>query len=224
MPMSALAPVRRPRALAARLWTVTGLLGFAALLTMVLTTEGVAEGDRPVLRWLIDHRTGWLSRALEVVSSPAIAVGVPALAFVGALTVGLVRRRWRPLATLAVAFCGGALLSTGLKLVIGRARPSTASMFGTQASGWSFPSGHTLLTSVLLGALVLLAWPHLRTRARRFLACAGAATAAAVMGLSRLYLGDHWLTDVLASYALAAIVLGATAWLTARTTRGEEQS
>jgi undecaprenyl-diphosphatase len=202
-----------PRAARARwpvLWLIAGPVVCAVLSVMVATSEGLAEGDRPVLRWLTGHRTAPVTRLMEVVSSPAVAVLVPAAVFAATLAVGVVQRRWGPLATVALAFGGASVLSVSIKTLIRRARPATADMLGTPASGWSFPSGHTLLTSALLGALVLLLWQRTSRPTLRIVATTAAVAAALLMGLSRMYLGDHWLTDVLASYALAVSVLAAT--------------
>jgi undecaprenyl-diphosphatase len=84
-------------------------------------------------------------------------------------------------------------------------------MLGTPASGWSFPSGHTLLTSAPVGALVLLGWRRTGGLLARVVGGAAAVSAALLMGMSRLYLGGHWPTDVRASYAPAVSTLVATA-------------
>jgi undecaprenyl-diphosphatase len=67
------------------------------------------------------------------------------------------------------------------------------------------------LTSALLGAVVLIGWRRSSSGPVRAVTVVTAAAAALLMGFSRMYLGDHWLTDVLASYALAVSVLAGTA-------------
>jgi undecaprenyl-diphosphatase len=88
-------------------------------------------------------------------------------------------------------------------------------MLGVPESGSGFPSAHTLVFTALAGAAALVAWRATASMGMRALAVSAAAVASAAMGASRLYLGDHWFTDVLASYALAGAVLAAVAALTA---------
>jgi undecaprenyl-diphosphatase len=190
-----------------------GLLSCAAILGMVTTTEGVAEQDGPVLGWLSSHRHPSVTLLLEFVSSSTVTVLVPAAVLIATLMVAVTRGAWRPVATVLLTFGAASGISLALKVSIQRARPSTAVMLGTPASGWSFPSGHTLLTSALMGALVMLVWRRTSKVIVRVVAATGAVAGALLMGVSRLYLGDHWLTDVLASYALAVSSLAVTAVL-----------
>jgi membrane-associated phospholipid phosphatase len=192
-------------------WLSVGLLAWTALFVMVATAEGLAEEDRPVLRWLTAHRHPAVTWLMRLVSSPAVAVLVPVAVVAATLAVGAVQRTWRPLVTVVLAFGGASVLSWGTKTLVRRPRPPAEDMLGSPASGWSFPSGHTLLTSALLGSLVLLFWARTTGPVVRSATMTAAVAAALLMGLSRMYLGDHWLTDVLASYALAVSVLAATA-------------
>jgi undecaprenyl-diphosphatase len=121
--------------------------------------------------------------------------------------VGLwVRRQGRLAVLVAVAMAGAALLSGLLKVVVDRARPVVPDPV-YHAGGGSFPSGHALTSFTALALLVLLVGPHLTRRARALLVAAAALVAVAI-GLSRLMLGVHYLTDVLGGWLLAAL------WLT----------
>ena len=76
----------------------------------------------------------------------------------------------------------------------------------------SFPSGHTLNSTVFLGLAVILLLPLIHRRASRIASMAGAMLLALAIGWSRIYLGYHWTTDVIASWLLAlAILVGAAA-------------
>ena len=86
------------------------------------------------------------------------------------------------------------------------------------ASGSSFPSGHTTAIVVLAGCVLLLAGPFLSTRGRSWFWILAPLIALAV-GLSRLYLDQHWLSDVLASWALGVLIVSIVAALTHRTKR-----
>jgi membrane-associated phospholipid phosphatase len=106
---------------------------------------------------------------------------------------------------------GAVLLAELVKVVVGRARPATATMLGVPESGPGFPSAHTLVFTALAGAVALVVWRTTSSVGVRAVAVTGAAVTSAAMGASRLYLGDHWFTDVLSSYVLAGVLLTAVA-------------
>jgi undecaprenyl-diphosphatase len=190
------------------------LAGWAALLGMVLSREGLAEDDGPVLGWLVRHRTAGWTATLEAVSS-GTTVAVVVLAAAGvASAAALTGRSWRPLVTLALAGGSAAVTSSALKALVGRSRPATSVMLGAPETGFGFPSGHTLITSALVGAAALVVCRAAVRPVIRTAAVVLAGGVALAMGASRLYLGDHWFTDVLAAYALAGAVVAGVTWLT----------
>jgi membrane-associated phospholipid phosphatase len=209
--------VRRPAGRpGAPLWSVAAvlLLAWGAVLGMVLSHEGLAEEDSPLLGWVVRHRSAGLTAVFEGISSTPVD-GAAAVLAAGLVTlVALRTRSVRPLLVLGSAVAGAVLLAELVKTVVGRARPATATMLGVPESGSGFPSAHTLVFTALAGAAALVAWRATASTGMRALAVSVAAVASAAMGASRLYLGDHWFTDVLASYALAGAVLAAVAALT----------
>jgi undecaprenyl-diphosphatase len=196
------------------LWFAASLLTWVGLLGMVLTREGLAEDDGPLLGWLVRHRSPAWTGLMEAISSPLASTVVPAAALTATLAVGLLSRAWRPLLTVVLATGGAAVSGFVLKDLVQRARPPVATMLGVPETGWGFPSNHTLVTSALAGAVVLIVWRATPRRGPRTVALAVGVTAALLMGMSRLYVGDHWLTDVLAAYAVAGAVVAAVAWVT----------
>ncbi len=203
-------PPTRPHRVSTR-----GLLGASALLLvswvavlgMVLTNEGVAEDDGPVLRWVVGHRSGGWTRLMETVSSATLTTSVMVGTLVVLALVGVRRRSWQPTITIGGTLAIAAVTSVSIKVLVGRHRPATATMLGAPETGWGFPSGHTLLTSALVGAAALVLWRTTLPRLARVAGVLIAVGAAGLMGASRLYLGVHWFTDVLASYALAGTIL-----------------
>ena len=123
-----------------------------------------------------------------------------------AVLAALVRRaRRRDAVFLLIAMTMSPLLNLTLKQLFERARPPAESAV-LSVSGYAFPSGHTMSSATFALALAVIAWP---TR-WRWPAAGLAATFALLMGLSRVYLGVHWLTDVLAGWVLAVAVVAAT--------------
>jgi len=125
-----------------------------------------------------------------------------------ALVLFFVWKRWWPsLVTLIVAVPGGMLLNEWLKVVVHRHRPFVDGPF-VDWSGYSFASGHTIGATLLYGQLLLFVLPCLKARHWRLLSVFSAISLIALVGFSRIALGAHFLTDV-----LAAIFFGII-WLT----------
>ncbi len=98
------------------------------------------------------------------------------------------------------------------KAVVDRARPHFVDPV-SQASGSAFPSGHALAAAVTCAVLVVLVWPQ-ADRTGRIVACAVAALATLTVGWTRVALGVHWPSDVLAGWLTAGVVLGGVTVLT----------
>jgi undecaprenyl-diphosphatase len=155
-----------------------------------------------VTAWVIAHRTGWLTSALQVLTwLGSLAVIIPA-----GLATGLyflIRRRdWRPLALLTAAVAGAVGLWLIVKPLVGRPRPPAAIWIG-HYTGAAFPSGHATQSVAFYAMLAIVLGAGLSIRGRAILWSA-AALIVLIVGASRIYLGAHWLTDVLAGYALGA--------------------
>jgi membrane-associated phospholipid phosphatase len=119
------------------------------------------------------------------------------------------RRQWILLGGWLAAFAGGGLLNTVLKLVVHRPRPPYAAGFLHHAS-WSFPSGHAMGSLIGYGMLayaVTLLWIH--RRSAQLSVVLVAALLIVAIGLSRLYLGVHYFSDVVGGYAAGVLWLSA---------------
>ena len=179
---------------------------FGALLQDVIAHDELALVDQPVQRFFVAHREAWLTPLLRGVTdlgNAALLVGV-------LLAVGLAWRlragTWRPLGLLAGAFAGAWALSGTIKLLTHRPRPPAAQAIG-HWTGHAFPSGHTACATAVWGMLAAVLAGLTPGWARRVALWTAALLVAALVGLSRLYLGASWLTDALAGAALGA------AWL-----------
>ncbi|MGH2686294.1 MAG: phosphatase PAP2 family protein, partial [Actinomycetota bacterium] len=181
---------------------------FGLLLQQVASDGPFTTFDLEVAAWLnrqVSPR-GWAVDVAQVVSflgKPIFlifAVGVPGLWIAW-------RREWRLVIFLAVTCLGGGLVSTAVKLAVGRGRPVVDNPIAT-AFGQSFPSGHAMASLVCYGALLLVFLP-LAPRHRRHALVGVAVAVVAAIGVTRLALGLHFTTDVVAGYVLGA------AWLVA---------
>ncbi len=180
---------------------------FGAVTQDVVAGDEAARLDRPVLDWFVAHRETWLDDVLNAVTD----LGSSAIVVPVALGVGMAlwRRRdsLQPLLFLAATYAGAELLLQAIKHLTTRPRPP-AGLAVAHLSGYAFPSGHATLAVAMWGAIAVVAVPASSSWRLRVIAGAGVITLALVIGATRLYLGAHWLTDVLAGWAL-----GAT-WLT----------
>lgn len=139
--------------------------------------------------------------ALTLAGTP---VGLGIIAFVAALWIAR-HHRGRALYVVLVSVTGG-LLNTVLKTMFARARPSLEAALRS-AQGYSFPSGHAMGSTIVLGALAYVV--SRSTLAWRFRSAIVAllGTAVLAIGISRVYLGVHWLSDIVAGFAAGLVWL-----------------
>jgi membrane-associated phospholipid phosphatase len=124
-----------------------------------------------------------------------------------ALVLFFVWKRWWPsLVTLIIAVPGGMLLNEWLKLAVHRDRPFLEGAF-VDWSGYSFASGHTIGATLLYGQLLLFVLPSLKGRHLRLLCIFSTASLVLLVGFTRIALGAHFLTDVLAAIFFGIIWL-----------------
>jgi membrane-associated phospholipid phosphatase len=181
--------------------TVLGVtIGIGELLGLAERHDGSTGFDRSITTWMVDHRASWLTtvaRALSTIGSQKVL-----LPLVAVVTIALVvRRAGRSAVLLVVVWLGAIELYSLAKHAVGRPRPPMH-LWATTASGPAFPSGHATQSLSTFAALALVA-AALMPGARRG-ALALAVVVAAGVGCSRVYLGVHWTTDVLAGWLAAA--------------------
>ncbi|MBD8080631.1 phosphatase PAP2 family protein [Cellulosimicrobium arenosum] len=191
------------------LLVVLGVAAFAGLLDAVRESDDVATFDDPLLAWLVTNRTAAATTVLTIVTDLFGPFVLPVLVAVGCLVWARRSGTWWEPALLAGAMVLATLVSTVLKAVVARPRPPAESMVvaGLERS-FSFPSGHTIGASTLVLVGGYLIWHrHHSGRVLAVWVLVSVVVVAAVAG-SRLYLGYHFLTDVLAGFSLAVAVLG----------------
>ncbi len=116
------------------------------------------------------------------------------------------KKWWPSLVTLIIAVPGGMLLNEWVKLIVHRHRPFVDGPF-VDWSGYSFASGHTIGATLLYGQLLLFILPGLKARHWRLLCILSAISLVLLVGFSRIALGAHFLTDVLAAIFFGAVWL-----------------
>ncbi len=155
--------------------------------------------DAPLLQFAHTlARAGWDTFFVRM-SAIGYVYGVVPMDIVLVLVLA-VRRRLSEGLFAGLAFVGSALLNLGAKQLFARARPTLWESIAPESS-FSFPSGHAMGSMTLAAVLVLLAW---RTRWRWPVAIVASAFVALV-GLSRVYLGVHYPSDILAGWTAALV-------------------
>ncbi len=111
------------------------------------------------------------------------------------------RSRWRELWMLALGVGGGEIWFEVLSNIIKRPRPAFAEHISNVLTGPGFPSGHCISSVLLYGLIAYLLVPHLKSTILKVLVILAAVLLIGFIGYSRLFVGDHYLTDVIAGYA-----------------------
>ena len=194
-------------AVLAGIWA--GLVGLLiAAGEFVIHSAPVTHFDDHVTRTVVNSRTAALN---SVMKSVTWLGSWAALLVAAVVIVVLVITRRRPVLAMVVAVFAWAGEAGGVRIgktVVGRERPPRAIWLVT-AHGWSLPSGHTAAACLAFTALALCVATPARPLVVRILCWLTAGLAIAVTAFSRVELGVHWMTDVIAS------VLFMTGWLTA---------
>ena len=182
----------------------------AGLAVLLALGAGVLVGWAPQVRldeavsrafYAGDDRSVATDVLLEVLTTPGVTwfrvvVSLPVLFWLGT------RRAWRTAGWVVTANVLVAPVTVLLKEAFGRVRPAFENG-GAAYDGLSYPSGHSSGIATLVTIALVLAWPRLTARRRRLALAAGVALAVLV-GLTRMWLGVHFLSDVLGGWALGA--------------------
>jgi undecaprenyl-diphosphatase len=179
---------------------VVGLTAAAGiLLLMVRTKTGVANYDLAFARWGAAHATSGSTTVLRRLSDLGGTLGVVSLAVI----VGIIEFRRLPNraipALVALTVLGQFAVVNLIKVIVDRARPDLFQLTGFSSS--SFPSGHAAAAAATFAVIALLLGRR-RTRRTRAVITGGAAAIAVAVAGTRVLLGVHWLTDVLAGLAI----------------------
>ena len=197
---------------AATVLVVGAAVGIGVLIAMIRTKTGLAALDLRFARYGAEHATSGSTNVMRTISQLGGTSGVVLLAT--AVTVAeYIRRRSPAIPMFMTLVVGGQFaLSNGIKFLVERARPDISRLTGF--AGTSFPSGHSTAASATLAAVALLVTSK-RARRTKIAGASIAAGAAVVVAFTRVFLGVHWFTDVVAGlllgwgwFALCSIAFG----------------
>ena len=193
-------------ALAALLVVTLGIMTFVEVADDMTEADGMAF-DQAVLHWMQpaagDPRGPWWLKEAAADLTSLGGISVLGLFALIAFAFLLIQRKHLSALLLVVGLAGGVALSEGLKALFERARPPAAFQ-AVETLNASFPSGHALLSTVFyltLGVMLTRAFPKRRLKA---FVLGAAIVIALLIGLTRVYLGAHWASDVMAGWCAGA--------------------
>ncbi|WP_181781846.1 phosphatase PAP2 family protein [Pseudonocardia pini] len=211
--------MRRALLVTAAVATLSVVLA-AGLVWAAFSGVGPAESDGAALATAIDDRTPTLTAAAVVFTNVGNTAAMAVLACVVGIVLAVRGHRadgvWL-IATMATA----SGVFTLVKRVLDRPRPPEAVRL-VEVGNESLPSGHATMSAAVVGALLVLAWPHLHGVWRALVPLAGVLWIGGI-GATRIYLGVHWFSDVVAGWATGfawlAVCTGVLLWWRSRQAR-----
>ena len=193
---------------------------FGGIAEDLITGDPLILVDEFISEWFRSHATPRFTVGMQLVSALASTAAISIL-FAIMSCILLWKRLWYSLIGLVLVVAGGMLLNVLLKDLFGRARPGWADP-SMALSDPSFPSGHTMMATIIYGFMAVLLMARIASWQWRFLIAAMTILFVLLIALSRMYLGAHYLSDVLAAMAagIAWVALCLTAVETLRRHRG----
>lgn len=187
--------------------SLTALAVFTWLTQAVVHHSSLTYFDMSLLEWLHAHSSGVATDIFLTITAFGSPLAITTIGLVMAVVLAR-RRAWVLFAVWLMALVGAGVLDKVLKQAVGRPRPRYA--YALHTYGFGFPSGHaiaSLITYGMVAHVLITLWID-RPIARRAVVLV-AACLVLLIGVSRLYLGVHYLTDVIAGYAAGAVWLSA---------------
>jgi undecaprenyl-diphosphatase len=203
---------RSPQLTTRRLAAIVGLFILAIVLICLIYIgvergAGLAHLDVPIQEWMTANRTPLLTTNMHVVTTvlgPKVLAGIAVL--IAIIWIWRKKEYWRPI-LFASSFIGAFAISTYMKVTLERGRPPALDMIPPLETGFSFPSNHTFGIAVFILLLGYMCYSRQPSGRILTIWIGSFIAGTSLMALSRVYLGYHWFTDVMASIALSLVIL-----------------
>ncbi|MDF2716754.1 MAG: phospholipid phosphatase [Paenibacillus sp.] len=185
-------------------------IGFACIAIMIGANK-IAAFDSRWIAFIQGLENEPLTKVLKFFTWIGTGLPVAAISLLAAIFLYTVLGHRRELVLLMVVVGGTWLLNYMLKLLFHRDRPTIYRI--AEANGFSFPSGHSMVAFSLYGIIAYLLWTHIPLRAGRVALIAASSLFILTIGISRIYLGVHYPSDVIGGYLASGCWMFALIWL-----------
>ena len=170
-----------------------------------LATSAVNSSDLAIHTWFGNERASAITALFRAATTLGSTIGLAAMAAVVAVIL-LFRKERASAVFVMVTAAGGGILNFGLKMIFARARPDLVSAIAA-ARWFSFPSGHAMGSFITFGALAYIALRQHWRWGLKSACLAIAQTIVILVGLSRVYLGVHWASDIAGAWSAGTVWL-----------------
>ncbi|WP_217598006.1 phosphatase PAP2 family protein [Cohnella sp. GbtcB17] len=178
--------------------------------------------DRSIIRFVQGSESPALSHVMKFFTAIGAGLPVTAIAVAIGLILFFVLQHRRELILFVFALAGSQLLNVVMKLAFHRERPDIHRII--QAAGYSFPSGHSMGAFSLYGISAYLLWRHIPVLWGRAILIAVSAALVLAIGVSRIYLGVHYPSDVIGGYLASGFWLASIIWVYRRFEKNRKQT
>lgn len=185
-------------------------LAVFSIIALSISDNQIHRFDDSLITWIQGMESQGMTRWMELFTWIGSGIPVVIITILSMVVLYVFLRHRRELLFLGCVIAGSAILNSLLKLMFQRARPTIHRII--EVSGYSFPSGHSMAAFSLYGGLAFLIWKHIPTAAGRVLMIIVSAMFILMIGMSRIYLGVHYPSDVVGGYFMSGCWLAVCIW------------
>ncbi|MGG1514545.1 phosphatase PAP2 family protein [Paenibacillus oryzisoli] len=180
-------------------------IGFG-LIGVLISDKQLTDFDEAIIKSIQGYESPTITCIMKVFTFIGGGIPVGIITILAILFLFIVLHHRMELTLLIAVVIGSALINTVLKIAYHRSRPMIHRII--EANGFSYPSGHSMTAFSLYGVLAFLLWRHIKTSSGRITLVVLSSLMVLLIGVSRVYLGVHYPTDVLGGF------LASSCWLT----------
>ncbi|MDN8588634.1 phosphatase PAP2 family protein [Paenibacillus sp. 11B] len=185
-------------------------LAVFSIIALSISDNQIHRFDDSLITWIQGMESQGMTHWMELFTWIGSGIPVVIITILSMVVLYVFLKHRRELLFLGCVIAGSAILNTLLKLMFHRARPTIHRII--EVSGYSFPSGHSMAAFSLYGGLAFLIWKHIPTAVGRVLMIIVSAMFILMIGMSRIYLGVHYPSDVVGGYFMSGCWLAVCIW------------